>query len=385
MNYGALLVLSLGLMLISCRKASPGTPVEPSLAAARRIGNRIQFSPNDPQLRRIRVETVQSAPVPEDEVVAPGKVELDPSRVSRVPVPVSGRILRVLVGLGDTVKAGDPVLFLESTEVSGIVSALRQALANLTQAQATLGKSEADFNRARDLLADHAIAQKEVLAASAAVVQAKSGVEQAQAARDEAMRRLQILGVQPDAPDQQITVKARVPGRVVEINAAAGDFRNDTTTPVMTIADVSIVWVSADVPEDRIRLIRIGEPVEISMPAFPGERLKGRVRRIADTVDPQTRTIKVRAEMPNPAARFRSEMFATVRYVRGTSVLPVIPRGAVLQQENANTVFVERARGEFEEVSVTVAWQDEKRAAIRSGIRAGECVVVEGNTQLNAY
>jgi len=377
--------LSLALMLISCRKANPGTPVEPSLAAARRIGNRIQFSPNDPQLRRIRVETVQSAPVPEDEVVAPGKVELDPSRVSRVPVPVPGRILRVLVGLGDTVKAGDPVLFLESTEVSGIVSALRQALANLTQAQATLGKSEADFNRARDLLADHAIAQKEVLAASAAVVQAKSGVEQAQAARDEAMRRLQILGVQPDAPDQQITVKARVPGRVVEINAAAGDFRNDTTTPVMTIADVSIVWVSADVPEDRIRLIRIGEPVEISMPAFPGERLKGRVRRIADTVDPQTRTIKVRAEMPNPAARFRSEMFATVRYVRGTSVLPVIPRGAVLQQENANTVFVERARGEFEEVPVTVAWQDEKRAAIRSGIRAGECVVVEGNTQLNAY
>jgi len=153
----------------------------------------------------------------------------------------------------------------------------------------------------------------------------------------------------------------------------------------MTIADVSIVWVSADVPEDRIRLIRIGEPVEISMPAFPGERLKGRVRRIADTVDPQTRTIKVRAEMPNPAARFRSEMFATVRYVRGTSVLPVIPRGAVLQQENANTVFVERARGEFEEVPVTVAWQDEKRAAIRGGIRAGECVVVEGNTQLNAY
>jgi membrane fusion protein, heavy metal efflux system len=385
MNYGALLVLSLGLMLISCRKATPGTAAEPSLAAARRIGNRIQFSPNDPQLRRIRVETVQSAPVPEDEVVAPGKVELDPSRVSRVPVPVPGRILRVLVGLGDTVKAGDPVLFLESTEVSGIVSALRQALANLTQANSTLGKSEADLNRARDLFADHAIAQKEVLAASAAVVQAKSGVEQAQAARDEAMRRLQILGVQPDAPDQQITVKARVPGRVVEINAAAGDFRNDTTTPVMTIADVSIVWVSADVPEDRIRLIRIGETVEISMPAFPGERLKGRVRRIADTVDPQTRTIKVRAEMPNPAARFRSEMFATVRYVRGTSILPVIPRGAVLQQENANTVFVERAPGEFEEVPVTIAWQDEKRAAIRSGIRAGECVVVEGNTQLNAY
>jgi len=153
----------------------------------------------------------------------------------------------------------------------------------------------------------------------------------------------------------------------------------------MTIADLDVVWVAADVPEDRIRLIRIGEVVEISMPAFPGERLTGRVRKIGDAVDPQTRTIKVRAELPNPSGKYKTDMFATIRHIGRQTVLPLIPRGALLQQQDANTVFVERAQGEFEEVPVVIAWQDEKRAAIRSGIKAGERIVVDGTTQLKAY
>jgi len=153
----------------------------------------------------------------------------------------------------------------------------------------------------------------------------------------------------------------------------------------MAIADLSSVWVAADVPEDRIRLIRPGESVEISMPAFPGERLTGRVRRIGDAVDPQTRTIKVRAELDNPSGRYKPEMFASIRHVHGYSVLPVIPRAALLQQQDTNTVFVERGPGEFEEVPVVIAWQDEKRVAIRQGLSAGERVVVDGTTQLKAY
>ena len=282
----------------------------------------MKFPAGHPQLSRIRVAAVATAPVPEDEVVAPGKVELDPGRVSHVPVPVPGRIDRVLVGLGDTVTAGQPIISLESTEVSAVMSALRQASANVSQANATLAKSEADLARSRDLLADRAIAQKEVLAAEAIVAQSKAAVEQAQAARDEATRKLEILGLQPGAMDQRVTVKAPVSGKVVEITGASGDYRNDTNTPVMTIADLSTVWVAADIPEDRIRLIRPGETVEISMPAFPGERLTGRVRKIGDAVDPQTRTIKVRAELPNPSGRYRPEMFATIRHVHGYSTLP---------------------------------------------------------------
>jgi cobalt-zinc-cadmium efflux system membrane fusion protein len=379
-------LLALIFLLAGCNR--PGTSradSEPSLAVAARIGNRVRFPAGHPQLSHIRTAEVVTAQVPEDEVVAPGKVEIDPGHVSRVALPVPGRIHRVLVGLGDAVTAGQPILSLESTEVSAVMSALRQASANLAQANATLEKSQADLARSRDLLADRAIAQKEVLAAEATVAQSKAGVEQARAARDEATRKLEILGLQPGAMDQRVTVKAPVSGKVVEITAASGDYRNDTNTPVMTIADLSIVWVAADVPEDRIRLIRPGEIVEISMPAFPGERLSGRVRKIGDGVDPQTRTIKVRAELPNPSGRYRPEMFANMRHVQRFIVLPVIPRGALLQQQDTNTVFVERAPDEFEEVPVIVAWQDEKRVAIRSGIKPGDRVVIDGTTQLKAY
>ena len=387
MNKHALLLMCCAAAVLSGCAKSGGTHAEsePSLAVARREGNTVKFPPGHPQLSRIRVAPVETAQVPQEEVVAPGKVELDPGRLSRVAVPVPGRINRVLVGLGDAVAAGQPILFLESTEVSGIMSALRQASANLNQANAALAKSEADLARSRDLLADRAIAQKEVLAAEATVAQSKAAVEQAQATRDEAMRKLAILGLQPGSMDQHVTVKAPVSGKVVELTGASGDYRNDTNTPVMTIADLSSVWVAADVPEDRIRLIRPGETVEISMPAFPGERLTGRVKKIGDAVDPQTRTIKVRAELANPSGRYKPEMFASIRHVQGFATLPVVPRGAVLQQQDANTVFVERAPGEFEEVPVVIAWQDENRVAIRKGLTAGERVVVDGTTQLKAY
>jgi cobalt-zinc-cadmium efflux system membrane fusion protein len=381
-----LVPVCISVMLGGCGKPGAGrADSQPSLTTAARNGNTVTFPPGHPQLSRIRVALAETARVPEGEVIAPGRIELDPGRLSRVSVPVPGRIVRVLVGLGDAVTSGEPILSLESAEVSAITSALRQAEANLSQANAGAAKAEADLSRVRDLFADRALAQKEVLAAEAAVTQAKAAVEQAQASRDEALRRLQILGLQPGAMDQRVTVKTPVSGKVVEVMAASGDYRSDTNTPVMAIADLSTVWVAADVPEDRIRFIRIGETVEISMPAFPGERLTGRVRKIGDALDPQTRTIKVRAELANPSGTYKPEMFATIRHVREFSTLPIIPRGALLQQEHANTVFIERAAGEFEEVPVVIAWQDEKRIAIRSGIKAGDRVVVDGTTQLKAY
>ena len=382
----AAIILLLVLGASACRKSGADrAESEPSLAVARRRGNKVTFPAGHPQLSRIRLSLVERAEVPENEVVAPGKIELDPSHLSRVALPVPGRITRLLVRLGDAVGAGQALAILESAEVSSVTSTLRQATANLTQAEATLVKSKADLARTQDLLADRAIAQKEVLAAETVVAQSKAAVEEAQATRDEAVRKLEILGLQPGGMNQQITVKAPLSGKVTEIGAAAGDFRNDTNTPVMTIADLSTVWVASDIPEDRIRLIRIGEPVEITMPAFPGQRFTGRVRQIGDVVDPQTRTVKVRAELINSSGRFKPEMFATIRHVGGYQRLPVIPPGALLQQPNANTVFVECGTGEFEEVPVEIGWQDETRIAIRSGIAAGQRVVIDGITQLKAY
>jgi membrane fusion protein, heavy metal efflux system len=384
-------VISLTLLACGCERTNQAASTpdskqsEASIKAAIRSGNVIKFDINSPQLARIQVAPVQSASVPVEELSAPGKVELNPGRISHVTLPVAGRIREVLVGLGDPVRQGQTIITVESPDVSATQSALRQAEANISQAKATVAKSEADLARAQDLLANRAIAQKEVLASETALAQARASLEQATAARDEAIRKLGLLGLSADDKAQLVNVRAPVPGKVVEISVTAGEYRNDTSMPVLTIADLSTVWVSADVPETAIRFIRVGEAVSISMPAFPDRTFTGRVKRIGDLVDPQTRTIKVRAELDNSQGLFRPEMFATVRHSQGSKTATVIPKSALFQQQDRTTVFRQRSRGEFEEVPVTVFWQDNTRAAIQSGLQPGDQVVIDGVAQLRAY
>jgi cobalt-zinc-cadmium efflux system membrane fusion protein len=323
--------------------------------------------------------------VPQEEIVAPGKVEMNPNRVSKIVMPVAGRVRKVLVGLGDSVQQGQLLVTLESPEVGAIMTAYRQAQSNIAQGKAGVAKAEADLNRVRDLYSNRAIAQKEVLSAETVLVQMKAVVEQAQASLDEARRRLQILGLDAGSVDQHITVPATVSGKVIDIAVVPGEFRNDTSAPIMTIADLSTVWVAADVPEALIRFVSVGERVAISFGAFPGETFSGRVARISDLLDPQTRTIKVRAELKNPGGRLRPEMFAQIRQNRGTQLLPIVPRGAVLQAEGRNTVFMERAKGEYQEVPVTIAWQEGDRIALSSVVHQGDRVVVEGVMLLKGY
>jgi cobalt-zinc-cadmium efflux system membrane fusion protein len=157
-----------------------------------------------------------------------------------------------------------------------------------------------------------------------------------------------------------------------------GEFRNDTSASLMTIADLSTVWVAADVPESYIRFVQIGEPVEINLVAYPGETFEGRVMRIADTVDPQTRTIKVRAEMQNPQERLRPEMFGSIHHIEAKKTVPIVPVGAIVQGDEHPMVFVEQAPGQFRQTSVTIGKRTGELAPILSGVRAGERVVVDG-------
>ena len=382
---------SLVLLTAACERANPATShadskrSEASTNAARREGNVILFDINSPQLEHIRTAPVGQAEVPIEELSAPGKVEPNPGRVSHVALPVAGRIREVMVGLGDSVRQGQVILTVESPDVSATQAALRQAEANISQAKATLAKSEADLARAQDLLANKAIAQKEVLAAETTLAQAKASLDQATAARDESLRKLQLLGLAADGKEQLVSVRAPVPGKVIDLSVTPGEYRNDTSMPVMTIADLGTVWVAADVPETAIRFIRIGEPVAITLSAFPDRVFTGRVKRIGDLVDPQTRTIKVRAELDNSSGQFRPEMFATIRHSQGSKPAMVIPKSALFQQQDRVTVFRKRSRGEFEELPVTVFWQDDNRAAIQGELHSGDQVVVDGVAQLRAY
>jgi cobalt-zinc-cadmium efflux system membrane fusion protein len=173
-------------------------------------------------------------------------------------------------------------------------------------------------------------------------------------------------------------VRAPIGGKVLEVSVAPGEYRNDTNAPLMTIAELTRVWVSGDVPEPAIRLIRLGDAVTITLVAFPGETFTGRVTRIGDVVDPQTRTVKVHSELANTDGRLRPDMFGTLRHAGLQHRQPVVPLAAVVQQFGRPVVFVERGPGQFQRREVTLGARAGERIAVLRGVATGERVVVDG-------
>ena len=351
----------------------PGTPA-----------NMVVVPPNSPQLQQIRIEPVRIAEVASEELVAPARVVANPNRTARVLSPVQGRITSVLVRLGDTVEQGQPVVALESPDAEAAVGAFLQAQATERQARATLQKAETDLARAADLYQVKAVAEKDLLSAQNDVAQARLGLEGTAAARQQAARKLELLGLRPDAFRQAALVRAPISGKVLEINVAPGEYRaavsfsTDTTAPLLTIADLTTVWVTADVPEPFLRLVHLGHPVAISLVSFPDEVFNGTVSRIGDVLDPQTRTLKVTVDLPNPGGRFRPEMFGTIRQPGPKRPLPVLPPAAVVLEYGRSVVFVERAPGQFERREVSTGTHNDTVVAITQGVQAGERVVVDG-------
>jgi cobalt-zinc-cadmium efflux system membrane fusion protein len=327
---------------------------------------------------QVRTAAVESADVPLDEVVAPARVGIDPNRVSRVLLPVAGRIAEVMAKLGDRVERGQAVVTVESPDADAAVGAARQAEAAERQAAAAQIKAEADVARVKDLLEHGAAAQKDLLAASNDRAQALAAVESARAAREQAHRRIELLGLRPFAFGQRVTVRAPIDGTVLELSVAPGEYRTDTAASLMTVADLSRVWVSAEVAEPAIGSIRVGDSVAITLVAFPGRELAGRVTRIADIVDPQTRTVKVHVQLPNPDGRLRPDMFGSMRHAGVARRVPVLPMAAIVREYGRSMVFVERTPGHFARREVELGARTGSRVAVLSGVSVGERVVVDG-------
>jgi cobalt-zinc-cadmium efflux system membrane fusion protein len=373
--FWAAAAVALGLAACGGRPDAPPARQQTSAAPA---PGRVEIPPGSPKLAQIRVQPVETAPVAVGRVTAPGKVEANSNRISRVFLPVTGRVVSVLVRTGDFVRRGQPLLTVESAEIDAAVSAYQQAQAAVTQAESALAKARLDLDRTKDLYAHGAVPLKEVTNTEAILVQAEAAVKQARAAEEQARRRLELLGAKPGAYGQQITIRAPISGKVLELSVANGEYRNDLSNALMTIADLSSVWITSDVPETDIRHIRLNAPITFELAAYPGEVFHGRVTLIGDTVDAQTRTVKVRSEIPNPDGRLKPEMFGTVHLAEETEPRPVVPVAAVFAYAGKPCVWREASPGVFERVRVETAAPAGDRIPVLSGLRAGDRVVVDG-------
>ncbi len=372
------------ILLTSCGSAPPPTPLPPPPADQSK-SSLIEIAANSPKLKQIQVEEVKLEELPTDEFTAPGKIEINPNRVSKVLLPVAGRLTEVLVRFGDAVRKDQQLILLESPEAEAAASAYLQAEGEVAQAASTLHKAATDLERIQDLFKGDAIAKKELVAAEIAVTQAKTAQKQSRNSLEQAKVRLEQLGLKPGIFRQKIAVRAPLSGKITELTAVAGEYRNDLSAALLTIADLSTVWVSADVPESAIRLVQVGERFDVTLAAFPQEVLHSKVARIADSVDPQTRAIKVWAELNNPSGRFRPEMFGEVRHIESLHRVPAVPATAVVQAQQRSIVYRELSKGKFEPTEVELGKRSGNLIPVLRGIKPGDRVVVAGAMLLRGY
>jgi len=154
--------------------------------------------------------------------------------------------------------------------------------------------------------------------------------------------------------------------------------------PLYTIADLSWVWVEADIYEYELPFVKVGQKVRITLPYYPGETLEGTVKFVYPFLDPRTRTAKVRLEVPNPGLKLKPDMFADVAVEENLGERLVVPASAVLDSGEQQIVFVALGEGRFEPREVTVAARLDDYYVIAAGLREGEVVVTSGNFLLDS-
>ena len=184
-------------------------------------------------------------------------------------------------------------------------------------------------------------------------------------------------------PIQNLTLYSPISGFVIERNAYAKQ-RVTPDMPLYTLADLSTVWVIADVFEYEAAGVRLNQPARLTLTSVPGRTFQGRVSYILPQVDPATRTLKVRIAFENPGMALRPDMYGEVDIATGGARKLVVPETAVLNSGETQRVFVDRGNGYFEPRDVTIGAQTDHRIEILSGLKAGERIVVSGNFLLDS-
>jgi cobalt-zinc-cadmium efflux system membrane fusion protein len=336
----------------------------------------LEITANADLLKRLKTgQPVMAAVGASMEVAA--RIEVDETRVTRVGSPVMGRITELAVREGEPVKKGQLIASLSST---GLSAAQLDLLKDLSQANLARRAVE----RAEILLKADVIGSAELQRREAELAQATAELA---AARDE----LALLGMPPEAiAELERTRKinsvspivAGMEGTVLSRKVTIGQVVQPADT-VVEVADLSQVWLVADVPEENAAKLRAGYEVEAEIAALPGETIQGKLSFVSATVNPDTRTVRVRMDLPNPVQKYKPAMLATMVLKDQREQKLVIPTTAVVRENDLDHVFVRLDGDTFVLRQVELGDEVGGRRILLNGIRAGETIVVDGAFHLN--
>ena len=327
-------------------------------------GDRLTIPADSPLRKRVAVAEVgtQSGA---HAVALPAVVEADPARVTAILPPLTGRLVALKVSLGDTVKRGQLLALISSPDFD-------QARSDADKADDALNLANKALERARGVQSAGANAGKDLEAAESARNQALSEHQRAHG-------RLATLGGNAHG----LEVKAPQAGVVTALNVGIGSYINDATATLMTISALDQLWVTAQVPEGQLAGIAAGQPATVSLAAYPGLTLRGRIARVSPLVEPDTRRTKVRIAFNNADGRLKPNMFATVTLDVAQAASVSVPSSALLMNNDSTTVFVELAPWTFVRRVVELGSEDGETVRIVAGLKRGDRVVTRGGVLLN--
>jgi RND family efflux transporter MFP subunit len=313
----------------------------------------VQVSAEKQQLIGVRFGTVEAASATRTFRTV-GRVAIDETKIVRVHPRVEGWIERVHVDYtGDYVKQGEPLLTLYSPEM---LASQQEYLLALRGAKVLKESPVPDADRQASALIEASRRRLELFDLSEAQVQQVAATGK---------------------PIRDITLFAPTSGFVMARNAFPKQ-RVMPETELYQIADLSRVWIMADVFEAEAASVRMGQTATVRLP-YGGRTFTARVTHILPTVDPQTRTLKVRLEAANPGTELKPDMYVDVDFTVGGGERLTVPGEAVINTGTRQTVYIDRGNGQFEPRSVQTGEQVGDRIVVVSGLKAGERVVTSGN------
>jgi heavy metal efflux system protein len=325
---------------------------------------------------------------------APGIVQPAQNNVRQIATPSAGRAIEVKAALGQTVHEGDVVAIIKSDPVGQVQSDLLQ---NALQAKADIKQQEVALKLDRIVLERESKLYKEQVSAQADLQSAENAVEKDEAnlvalrakldaTVTVAQERLSLLGTEPDTAarvlkgrkiDPYVTVRSPKTGVIIERDINPGEMA-DPTKNLFILADLSEVWLVANVFEKDISTIKVDQTAAVTIDSLPGHAFPARIIYVGSQVDPTTRTLPVRANVPNPNFHLKPGMFARITVNVGQVSSLIVPKSAILTKGDKTFVYVADSSTEFQERDVEVGTQDAIGVEIKSGLKPGENVVVKG-------
>jgi cobalt-zinc-cadmium efflux system membrane fusion protein len=333
------------------------------------------FRPTAQQLKTLTIEPVTVRQFVSQEITE-GKIAVNADRSTPVFSPYSGRITRVIAGLGDNVKAGQPLATIEASEFAQAQSDLATALAQLKLARNNEARKHALYDVKGGSMADW--------------LQSQADLSTAEASLRSVHNRLRILGYSDQAIDAMASdqpagavaqIVAPISGVIVDRQLGPGQYAQaGASSPVFTIADMSSVWMVGNVREADAAHVHPGQTVEVGVLAYPDRTFTARVIYVAPTIDPNTHRLTVRAVIDNTDGALKPEMFASFRILTSEGAqAPAVPAGAVVYEGDSAHVWVLQSADVIAIRPIRTGRASDGYVEVLDGLQPGERVVTRGS------